>query len=147
MEVRLLRGLSLCSAWDMRAGATACRHAGLCYLDHEAAPDAPEDLFGFRNVGSAANLSAAQEGMEVYSTHVDFKISRLHAKFGPCLRQGMEVYSTVLWHLKRDVELAHLAQEALARDRRSARAWAIAGQLLLAAKGGRRALTSLLWHR
>lgn len=43
------------------------------------------------------------------------------------LAQGMEVYSTVLWHLKRDVELAHLAQEALAQDRRSARAWAIAG--------------------
>ena len=41
--------------------------------------------------------------------------------------QGMEVYSTVLWHLKRESELSHLAQEAVAWDRRSPRAWAIMG--------------------
>ena len=41
--------------------------------------------------------------------------------------QGLEVYSTVLWHLKREVALAHLAQEALAWDRRSPHAWAILG--------------------
>lgn len=41
--------------------------------------------------------------------------------------QGMEVYSTVLWHLKREVELAHLAQEATAWDRRSPHAWTICG--------------------
>ena len=39
----------------------------------------------------------------------------------------MEVYSTVLWHLKRDSELSHLAQEAVAWDRRSPHAWAIMG--------------------
>lgn len=50
--------------------------------------------------------------------------------------QGMEVYSTVLWHLKRDVELAHLAQEALAQDRRAARAWAIAGNCFSLQKVG-----------
>ena len=50
--------------------------------------------------------------------------------------QGMEVYSTVLWHLKRDVQLAHLAQEALGRDRRSARAWAIAGNCFSLQKVG-----------
>ena len=27
--------------------------------------------------------------------------------------QGLEVYSTVLWHLRKEVDLAHLAQEAL----------------------------------
>lgn len=41
--------------------------------------------------------------------------------------QGMEVYSTVLWHLKREVDLAHLAQEATAWDRRSPHAWTIMG--------------------
>ena len=41
--------------------------------------------------------------------------------------QGMEVYSTVLWHLKRDSELSHLAQEAVAWDRRSPHTWAIMG--------------------
>lgn len=37
----------------------------------------------------------------------------------PCRLQDMEVYSTVLWHLKRDVQLSHLAQETLALDRLS----------------------------
>ena len=41
--------------------------------------------------------------------------------------QGMEVYSTVLWHMKREVELGHLAQEAVALDRRSPWAWTIMG--------------------
>lgn len=41
--------------------------------------------------------------------------------------QGMEVYSTVLWHLKREVDLSHLAQMAISLDRRSAHAWAIVG--------------------
>lgn len=41
--------------------------------------------------------------------------------------EGMEVYSTVLWHLKREVDLSHLAQMAISLDRRSAHAWAIVG--------------------
>ena len=41
--------------------------------------------------------------------------------------QGMEVYSTVLWHLKAESELSHLAQEAVVWDRRSPHAWAIMG--------------------
>ena len=50
----------------------------------------------------------------------------------PCLKlwsclQGLEVYSTVLWHMKKEVELSYLAQEAIAPDRRSPYAWAIMG--------------------
>ena len=41
--------------------------------------------------------------------------------------QGMEVYSTVLWHLKKESALSHLAREAVAWDRRSPHAWAIMG--------------------
>ena len=41
--------------------------------------------------------------------------------------QGLEVYSTVLWHMKREVEVSYLAQEAMAQDRRSPHAWAIMG--------------------
>ncbi len=41
--------------------------------------------------------------------------------------QGLEVYSTVLWHMKREVEVSYLAQEAIAQDRRSPHAWAIMG--------------------
>ncbi|DBA97960.1 TPA: Cell division cycle protein 27 [Trebouxia sp. C0006] len=41
--------------------------------------------------------------------------------------EGLEVYSTVLWHMKREVEVSYLAQEAIAQDRRSPHAWAIMG--------------------
>lgn len=41
--------------------------------------------------------------------------------------QGLEVYSTVLWHLRREVELAHLAQRAVALDRLSPAAWCAVG--------------------
>lgn len=41
--------------------------------------------------------------------------------------QGLEVYSTVLWHMKKEVEVSYLAQEAIAQDRRSPQAWAIMG--------------------
>lgn len=37
--------------------------------------------------------------------------------------QGLELYSTVLWHLKRETDLAHLAQEALATDRLAPQTW------------------------
>eukprot|EP00775_Hariotina_reticulata_P006606 gene6606-6834_t len=45
----------------------------------------------------------------------------------PLILEGMELYSTVLWHLKRDVELAHLAQHVLAVDRLAPEAWCVAG--------------------
>lgn len=41
--------------------------------------------------------------------------------------QGMEVYSTVLWHLKREVQAAHLAQQAIGLDRLSPHAWCVMG--------------------
>ena len=37
------------------------------------------------------------------------------------------MYSTVLWHLRKEVDLAHLAQEAVALDRRSPYAWLALG--------------------
>ena len=44
--------------------------------------------------------------------------------------EGMEHYSTVLWHLKRDAQLAHLAHEAVALDRLSPAAWCVLGNCL-----------------
>ncbi|GAX75808.1 hypothetical protein CEUSTIGMA_g3251.t1 [Chlamydomonas eustigma] len=41
--------------------------------------------------------------------------------------EGMEQYSTVLWHLKREYELSHLAQELHAIDRLSPQAWCVLG--------------------
>ena len=44
--------------------------------------------------------------------------------------QGMEVYSTVLWHMKQEVDLSHLAKECIALDRKSPTAWAVMGNCL-----------------
>jgi hypothetical protein len=70
-------------------------------------------------------------GMELHSTTWHQHEHPAHSSnvcCCPCcslttLSQGMELYSTVLWHLKRDVELAHLAQHALAVDRMAPEAW------------------------
>ncbi|KAI9734283.1 MAG: anaphase-promoting complex subunit cdc27 [Cirrosporium novae-zelandiae] len=45
----------------------------------------------------------------------------------PSLVDDMEVYSTVLWHLKNDVELAFLAHELIEIDRLSPEAWCTIG--------------------
>ncbi|KAF5833591.1 hypothetical protein DUNSADRAFT_10043 [Dunaliella salina] len=41
--------------------------------------------------------------------------------------EGMEVYSTVLWHLKRDTDLSYLAQDLVAVDRLAPQTWCVLG--------------------
>ncbi|KAJ6062379.1 uncharacterized protein N7446_006499 [Penicillium canescens] len=45
----------------------------------------------------------------------------------PSRQEDMEIYSTVLWHLKNDVELAYLAHKLLEADRLSPQAWCAIG--------------------
>ncbi|EAW06362.1 anaphase promoting complex subunit bimA [Aspergillus clavatus NRRL 1] len=45
----------------------------------------------------------------------------------PSRLEDMEIYSTVLWHLKNDVELAYLAHELMEIDRLSPQAWCAIG--------------------
>lgn len=45
----------------------------------------------------------------------------------PSRLEDMEIYSTVLWHLKSDVELAYLAHQLLEVDRLSPQAWCAIG--------------------
>ncbi|KAJ5171835.1 20S cyclosome subunit (BimA/Nuc2/Cdc27) [Penicillium capsulatum] len=45
----------------------------------------------------------------------------------PSRVEDMEIYSTVLWHLKSDVELAYLAHQLLEVDRLSPQAWCAIG--------------------
>eukprot|EP00877_Chromochloris_zofingiensis_P008854 jgi/Chrzof1/4221/Cz14g03180.t1 len=53
-----------------------------------------------------------------------FELAR---KCDPYRVEGMEIYSTVLWHLKKEVELAHLAHECIQLDRLSPSAWCVMG--------------------
>ena len=48
-------------------------------------------------------------------------------QLAPSRLEDMEVYSTVLWHLKSDVELAYLARELIEIDRLSPQAWCAVG--------------------
>ncbi|KAJ5542882.1 hypothetical protein N7535_005304 [Penicillium sp. DV-2018c] len=48
-------------------------------------------------------------------------------KLAPTRLEDMEIYSTVLWHLKSDVELAYLAHQMLETDRLSPQAWCAIG--------------------
>lgn len=56
-----------------------------------------------------------------------FRIARQRC---PHVVDGLEIFSTVLWQLKREAELAHLAHEAIALDRLSPQAWCVAGNCL-----------------
>ncbi|KAH9951396.1 protein prenylyltransferase [Amylocystis lapponica] len=53
----------------------------------------------------------------------------------------MEVYSTLLWHLQRNVRLSFLAQELLAVDPRSSQAWIAVGNCFSLQKERAQALT------
>ncbi|ETN39330.1 uncharacterized protein HMPREF1541_05553 [Cyphellophora europaea CBS 101466] len=48
-------------------------------------------------------------------------------QLAPSRLEDMEVYSTCLWHLKSDIELAFLAHELMAIDRLSPQAWVAVG--------------------
>ena len=52
--------------------------------------------------------------------------------------QGMEVYSTVLWHMKREVDLANLAHEAVQLDWHAPQAWVVMGNCFSLQKVGSR---------
>jgi anaphase-promoting complex subunit 3 len=48
-------------------------------------------------------------------------------QFAPSRLEDMEIYSTVLWHQKSDIELAYLAHELMEIDRLSPQAWVAIG--------------------
>lgn len=59
----------------------------------------------------------------------------------PHRMQGLEVLSTTLWHLKKEVELSHLAQRAVDFDRSSPEAWCVVGNCFSLQKEHETALT------
>ena len=48
-------------------------------------------------------------------------------RVSPHYLEGMDMYSTALYHMKKDVQLSYLAQEAVAMDRLSPQAWCVMG--------------------
>ena len=64
------------------------------------------------------------EMVNYHSAALAFEQAR---KVDPYRLTGVEVYSTVLWHMKREIDLSALAQEAIALDRHSPAAWCVMG--------------------
>lgn len=48
-------------------------------------------------------------------------------RVSPHCSEGMDMYSTALYHMKKDVQLSYLAQDAVAMDRLSPQAWCVMG--------------------
>ncbi|CAM6127393.1 unnamed protein product [Calypogeia fissa] len=48
-------------------------------------------------------------------------------RISPYHVEGTDIYSTVLYHMKKDVELSYLAQEIVSMDRLSPQAWCVMG--------------------
>ncbi|KDQ12386.1 hypothetical protein BOTBODRAFT_161987 [Botryobasidium botryosum FD-172 SS1] len=67
-----------------------------------------------------------------------FEIAR---QIDPYRTWDMEIYSTSLWHLHRDVHLSFLAQELVAIDRQSPQAWIAVGNCFSLQKEHTQALT------
>lgn len=48
----------------------------------------------------------------------------------PWRTEGLEYFSTCLWHLKKEVELSYLAQEVVSADREAANTWIVVGNCM-----------------
>ena len=64
---------------------------------------------------------------ELVDYHAACEVFKKARRLAPWQLEGMEAYSTALWHLKREVELSYLAQEVVATDRLSPHAWCVVG--------------------
>ncbi|KAF6161640.1 hypothetical protein GIB67_017278 [Kingdonia uniflora] len=51
----------------------------------------------------------------------------LARRVSPCGLEGMDIYSTVLYHLKEDMKLSYLAQELVSTDRLAPQSWCAIG--------------------
>lgn len=72
----------------------------------------------------------AQIGRSYYEQALYAEAERYFVRvkaLAPSRLEDMEIYSTVLWHLKNDVELAYLAHELMEIDRLSPQAWCAVG--------------------
>jgi anaphase-promoting complex subunit 3 len=72
------------------------------------------DLVGFCYFESADYKKAEQIYQHVW-------------KLEPRRVEGLEYYSSVLWHLQKDIELGHLAQQCLQWDRLKPQVWCVVG--------------------
>jgi len=71
------------------------------------------------------------EGMDYHQAAAAFETARQLDRHRV---DGMELYSTVLWHMKRDADLSYLAQDMVAVDRLAPQSWCVLGNFFSAQK-------------
>lgn len=87
----------------------------------------------FQSVGSSQRETPwvlAQIGRAQYERSAYAEAGEVFAKIkkiAPSRMEDMEVYSTVLWHLKDEMDLAYLSHELMDSDRLSPQAWCAIG--------------------
>ncbi|KAJ9516400.1 hypothetical protein QJQ45_011078 [Haematococcus lacustris] len=70
---------------------------------------------------------AYSERMDYHKAAAAFETARQLDRYRV---EGMEVFSTVLWHMKRSTDLSYLAQDMLALDRLAPQTWCVLGNFL-----------------
>ncbi|BFZ60330.1 anaphase-promoting complex subunit cdc27 [Saitoella coloradoensis] len=88
-------------------------------LFRQLPPEQYESAYVLSKVGRAQFESVKYEEAE--------KVFRRLRELHPMRLEDMEIYSTILWHLRKDVQLSYLAHELLDIDRLSPQAWCAVG--------------------
>ncbi|ONK74855.1 uncharacterized protein A4U43_C03F10820 [Asparagus officinalis] len=85
---------------------------------------------------------------KAYFELVDFleadRVFDLARRLSPYILEGMDIYSTVLFHLKEEMKLSYLAQDLISTDRLSPQAWCAMGNCYSLLKDHETALKNFL---
>lgn len=104
--------------------------SGYCALSRYKCPDAIQHFNSLSQGQRETPWVLAQLGRAYFEQAMYAEAAKYFSRvqnLAPSRLEDMEIYSTVLWHLKSDVELAYLAHQLLEADRLSPQAWCAIG--------------------
>ncbi|OQD67342.1 hypothetical protein PENDEC_c039G01864 [Penicillium decumbens] len=104
--------------------------SGYCALSRYKCPDAIQHFNSLSQGQRETPWVLAQLGRAYFEQAMYMEAAKYFSRvqsLAPSRLEDMEIYSTVLWHLKSDVELAYLAHQLLEADRLSPQAWCAIG--------------------
>jgi anaphase-promoting complex subunit 3 len=104
--------------------------SGYCALSRYKCPDAIQHFNSLSQGQRETPWVLAQLGRAYFEQAMYTEAAKYFSRvqsLAPSRLEDMEIYSTVLWHLKSDVELAYLAHQLLESDRLSPQAWCAIG--------------------
>lgn len=105
-----------CVAARVRVGAASDWSRSL--RDGRVQPGAWNLKMSRTGASNSHDLGTALQALDVFKA--------MH-RVEPYRMAGMDLYSTTLWHLKKEVEISYLAQQVTEFDKLSSEAWCVAG--------------------